>query len=155
LHILSPGIPAKEMTMEKLTEILAGKQPHFMRIAPACHIQDALSRMNTQGTDYLIVMDDNEKFLGLLTEHDIFSKSLYGTKSFSSSRVSDVMNTGLPLADSNDSVEQCMRLMKRHHVRYLPVFDEHDFVGVVSADDLLEVVVTRGRTVFDKENETA
>ena len=140
--------------MEKLTGILASKQPHFMRIAPASKLQDALSRMNTQGTDYLIVMDDDEKFLGLLTEHDIFTKSLYGSKSFSNSRVSDLMNTALPLAAADDTVEQCMRLMKRHHVRYLPVFDNHDFVGIVSADDLLEVVITRGKKVFDKETET-
>jgi CBS domain-containing protein len=141
--------------MEKLTGILAGKQPHFIRISPGSQVQDALSRMNTQGTDYLIVMDDNEKFLGLLTEHDIFTKSLYGNKSFSNSRVSDLMNTGLPLASADDSVEKCMHLMKSHHVRYLPVFDNHDFVGIVSADDLLDIVVKRGKKVFDKETETA
>src|SRR5690606_13222482 len=121
------------MTMEKLTQILAGKQNHFLRISPTCHIQDALSRMNTQNTGYMIVMDDDDRFLGLLTEHDIFSKSLYGTKSFTSSRVKDIMNTAFPIAYADDSVEQCIRLMNRHHVRYLPVFNNHDFAGVVSA----------------------
>lgn len=142
-------IPAKPISMEKVTEILAKKQPHFKRIAPACSIQDALSRMNSQGSDYLIVMDENEKFLGLLTEHDIFKKSLYGKKPFVKSTVDELMNTGLPVASYGDTVEQCMRLMKRHHVRYLPVFNNHDFMGVISADDILDEVVLRGRMVFD------
>jgi CBS domain-containing protein len=141
--------------MEKVTEILVRKQPHFKRIAPDCSIQDALSRMNSQGSDYLIVMDNDEKFLGLLTEHDIFKKSLYGKQPFGKTTVSDLMNTGLPLASTDDTVEQCMRVMKRHHVRYLPVFNNYDFIGVISADDILDEVITRGTRVFDKESETA
>ncbi len=137
--------------MEKVTEILARKQLHFQKISPGCTISDALCRMSTQNTDYLIVMDDNERFLGLVTEHDIATKSIFATQPFSKTRVMEIMNTRLPVVAAEDTVEQCMRVMRRHHVRYLPVFANHDFIGIVSSDDILEEAVSRGAIIFDME----
>jgi CBS domain-containing protein len=135
--------------MEKVTEILSRKQLHFKKISPACSISDALCRMSSQHTDYLIVMDDNEKFMGLLTEHDIASKSIFANQPLGKIRVKEVMDTRLPIADVDDTVEECMKLMKRHHVRYLPVFDNLSFRGIVSTDDILEEAVSHRAVIFD------
>jgi CBS domain-containing protein len=138
--------------MEKVTEILARKQTHFKKISPACFISDALCRMSSQNTDYLIVMDDEGNFLGLLTEHDVASKTIFANLPISKTRVREMMNTRLPVADVGDTVEQCMKVMKRYHVRYLPVFNELSFMGIVSTDDILEEVLSHGADIFD-ENE--
>lgn len=135
--------------MEKVTQILSRKQPHFKKIAPGCSVSDALCRMSTQHTDYLIVMDDNENFLGLITEHDVASKTLFANRSLTKTKVNEMMNTNLPVADVGDTVEQCMRVMKRHNVRYLPVFSQLNFLGIVSADDILDEAVSHGTKIFD------
>jgi signal-transduction protein with cAMP-binding, CBS, and nucleotidyltransferase domain len=139
--------------MEKVTGILAKKQPHFQRISPSVSIQDALSRMSTQKTDYLIVMDDNGRFLGLLSEHDIATQSIFARQSLAKTKVSEMMNTRLPVAEIHDTLEHCMVLMRRHHIRYLPVFDSLEFCGVLTIDDILEEAVRRGKGIFDKEPE--
>jgi signal-transduction protein with cAMP-binding, CBS, and nucleotidyltransferase domain len=135
--------------MEKVSQIIARKQPHFKKISPACSIRDALSRMSTQHTDYLIVMDDDENFLGLLTEHDVASKTVFAKRSLSKTSVNEIMHTNMPLADRDDTVEQCMRTMKRHHVRHLPVFDKLNFLGIISADDILDEAVNNRAGIFD------
>jgi CBS domain-containing protein len=135
--------------MEKVTEILARKQLHFKKISPVCSISDALCRMSSQHTDYLIVMDDNENFLGLLTEHDIASKTIFANQSLTKTRVNEMMDTRLPVADVDDTVEECMKLMKRYHVRYLPVFNDLNFIGIVSTDDILEEAVSHRAAIFD------
>lgn len=135
--------------MEKVTGILANKQLHFKKISPHCSISDALCRMSSQHTEYLIVIDDNEKFLGLLTEHDIASKSIFTNLPLSRIKVKEMMNTRLPIADVNDTVETCMKLMKQFRVHYVPVFDELEFIGVVSTDDILEAAVSNGAGIFD------
>lgn len=138
--------------MENVTVLLAKKQSHFNKISPNSTISDALCRMSCQNTDYLIVMDEDERFLGLLTEHDIATKAIFNNRSITLTKVNQMMNTRLPAADSDDSVEDCMRLMRRFNVRYVPVFKNLNFLGVVSSDDILQEAVSHRSKIFDMED---
>lgn len=137
--------------MEKVTEILARKLPHFKLISPDKTISDALCMMSSQNTEYLIVMDDNKNFLGLLTEHDIASKTIFPNRPLSKTFVKEVMNTRLPFADAGDTVEECMKTMKRYNIRYLPVFHNLSFLGIVSTEDILEEALSHRSAIFDEE----
>src|SRR6187455_256048 len=121
--------------MEKITSILAKKEPHFHTVSPGSSADIALSRMCHENVDYLIVMDEG-RYVGLLTEHDIASKVV-------------ITNKGLPAATTDDTVETCMQLMRQHHVRYLPVFEIHSFRGIVSSEDILEEAVNNRMEIFD------
>ncbi len=135
--------------MEKINEILARQLPHFKNIEPGCSISDALCRMTTYNTEYLIVMDETDNFLGLITEHDVASKALFMNKSLTDTKVIDILNTKLPFADAGDTLEQCMTVMKKHHVKFLPVFSNLEFKGIVSTDDILEEAVSHRSEIFD------
>jgi CBS domain-containing protein len=135
--------------MEKVTTILAKKQAHFNKISPECSVGHALFRMNTENTEYLAVLNDDEKFLGLLTEHDIARKTLFTNRSTEEICVKEIMNTRMPFADVDDTVEHCMRLMKRYNTRYLPVFEGFNFRGVISNEDILEEAVYNRTSIFD------
>jgi signal-transduction protein with cAMP-binding, CBS, and nucleotidyltransferase domain len=138
--------------MENVTVLLAKKQSHFNKISPNCTISDALCRMSCQNTDYLIVMDEDERFLGLLTEHDIATKTIFNNRSITLTKVNQMVNTRLPVADSESTVEDCMRLMKRFNVRYVPVFKNLNFLGVVSSDDIIHEAVNHRLKIFDVED---
>ncbi|MBN8688976.1 MAG: CBS domain-containing protein [Chitinophagales bacterium] len=135
--------------MERLNQILARHLPHFKEIAPGCSIRDALCRMSTQNTDYLIVMDEKGNFLGVLTERDVARKALFMNRSLTETHVREIMNTQLPFADANDTVEQCMSKMKKYHVKFIPVFSNMSFAGVISADDILAEAVEKRNVIFD------
>lgn len=135
--------------MEKVTTILSRHQFHFKKISPSCSISDALCRMSSQNTDYLIVMDDNNNFLGLLTEHDVASKTIFMNKPLTKSCVNEMMNTRLPFADVDDTVEDCMKVMKRYHVRHLPVFKNLVLMGIISTDDIIDEAVSHRNEIFD------
>jgi CBS domain-containing protein len=134
--------------MEKITSILAKKELHFHTVAPGSSADIALSRMCHENVDYLIVMDD-EKYVGLITEHDITSKAVIRNKQLTKTKVSEVMNNRLPAATTDDTVERCMQLMRQHHVRYLPVFEIHSFRGIVSSEDIIEEAVNNRMEIFD------
>ncbi|HEU5164217.1 MAG TPA: CBS domain-containing protein [Chitinophagaceae bacterium] len=135
--------------MEKITSILAKKELHFHTVSPGSSVDTALSRMCHENVDYLIVMDDDGLYVGLLTEHDIASKVVITNRQLTKTKVSDIMNKGLPAATTDDSVERCMQLMRQHHVRYLPVFEIHSFRGIVSSEDILEEAVNNRMEIFD------
>jgi CBS domain-containing protein len=138
--------------MENVTVLLSKKQSHFNKISPNSSISDALCRMSCQNIEYLIVVDDDEKFLGLLTDHDIATKTVFANKSLTSTKVKQMMNTRWPVADADNTVEDCMKLMSRYNVRYVPVFKNLSFLGVVSTDDILQEAVSHRSKIFDVED---
>ena len=134
--------------MEKITSILAKKELHFHTVSPGSSADKALSRMCYENVEYLIVMEEGQ-YVGLLTEHDITSKAVITNRQLTKTKVSDIMNKGLPAATTDDTVERCMQLMRQHHVRYLPVFEIHSFRGIVSSEDILEEAVNNRMEIFD------
>ena len=134
--------------MEKITSILAKKELHFHTISTGSSVDTALSRMCHENVDYLIVMEEG-KYVGLLTEHDITSKAVVRNKQLAKTKVGEVLNNRLPAATIDDTVERCMQLMRQHHVRYLPVFEDYSFRGIVSTDDILEEAVNNRMEIFD------
>jgi signal-transduction protein with cAMP-binding, CBS, and nucleotidyltransferase domain len=135
--------------MEKIASILSRKQSHFHNVPSSSLVSDALFKMSCQNIDYLVVLDENENFAGLLSEHDIATKVMYINKPLNKTRVSDVMNNRLPHATSVDTVEECMQMMQRHHIRFVPVFDDFNFVGVISSEDILSEAVHNRLEIFD------
>jgi signal-transduction protein with cAMP-binding, CBS, and nucleotidyltransferase domain len=135
--------------MEKVTAILERKQTHFKAVSPLCSVSDALGRMNCESTDHLIVMDENENFLGIITEHDIASKSLSTKVPASQTMVKQIMNTRLPVAFTEDTVESCMQSMHQYHVKLLPVFEGRLFKGVVTTEDILHEACWHRNEIFD------
>lgn len=137
--------------MEKITSILAKKQPHFHTVSPATSLEDALNQMCCENVDHLVVIDDDERFLGVISEHEVATKAIVSGKSLSKTEVKDMMNTKLPFATTNDSVEKCMQMMRRFNVRWVPVFENFTFKGVVSSEDILDEAVYNRSGIFDEE----
>ncbi len=62
--------------MEKIADVLARKYPQFSTVVPHCLVSDALYQMCSENVDFLIVLYD-DKFQGIITDHDIASKILF------------------------------------------------------------------------------
>ncbi len=138
--------------MKKVITILSRKQPYFNVVSTETSLDDALDKMNIENFRYLIVMD-NERFLGLLSEHDIFSKAMIKKRPLEKITVGETMKTGFPIVDSEESAETCLKMMQLFKVHQLPVFDNFRFCGVISSDDILQEAVESGeRTIFEADN---
>lgn len=139
--------------MEKVTSILAKKQHCFNHVLPGASLRDALFRMNCENTDCLIVMDEDDQFLGVLSEHEVASRAMFSKKPMEKITVKEVMNTGLPVIAADDTVESCIKLMRQFNVRFLPVFDKFRFCGIVSSDDILQEAAFNRASIFDDSGE--
>jgi CBS domain-containing protein len=140
--------------MERITLILERKGPHLHTVSCESPVTDALQQMRSENVDYLVVLNESDRFLGILTDHDIATKILLsGRKPFHKTTVREVMTTRLPVITTEDTVEKCMKIMRQHNVRFLPVFDGFDFRGVISTDDLIYEVVKNRMDVFDPEED--
>jgi predicted transcriptional regulator len=128
--------------MAKVSVILERKFPQFNTVSPNHLVSDALYQMCAENVDYLIVIDE-DKFLGVLTEHDVTNKMLFANKPMDEIRVHEFINKNLPVASSDSSLAYCMQLLERHNARYLAIYDDFTFKGVVSANDVMHELLTQ------------
>lgn len=139
--------------MEKITTILRRKEAHFHTVSPDCQLTNALHQMHCENVDYLVVLDENDRFLGILSDHDIATKIVFGKRPLQTSHVKDVMNTNFPVATIEDTVEKCMLTMRQHNVRFIPVFEGFEFKGVVSSDDIIREIIAYRTEIFDPQED--
>jgi signal-transduction protein with cAMP-binding, CBS, and nucleotidyltransferase domain len=122
--------------MERITDVLGRNQPQFNTFSANATVKDALYKMYCEHIDYLIVMEDG-RFMGILTEHDIAGKVLFSEKPLHNTLVKEFMTTEVPVVDDGDSLEHAMWLLEQHNARYLAVYEDFSFKSVVSAQDLM------------------
>jgi CBS domain-containing protein len=136
--------------MEKVADVLDRKYPQFNTASPTCFVSDALYQMICENVDHLIVLDD-DRFMGIITDHDIASKVLFDERPLKKVRVREFMNRTLPVATSEDSLEHCMQLMERFNARHLAIYDSFEFKGVVSSHDLMQQALTKRKATFEEQ----
>jgi CBS domain-containing protein len=79
--------------------------------------------------------------VGIITDRDIVLALVAKNVSPDAVRAGDVMSEPIETTDENDEVWQVLDRMRRRGVRRLPVVGVRgELIGIVSADDLLELV---------------
>ncbi len=141
--------------MKKITTIIKKKQDHFNSVAAETSVSDVLCRLGCSHTDYLIVIDKKGRYLGLVTEQDINAKSFLSATELQHIPVKEIMNTMLPAMDEQHTIEDCMRLMRAHRVKYIPVFNGFDFSGIVSTEDIVYEAIASRTNIFDDAEKSA
>jgi len=83
-----------------------------------------------------------------MTERDYSRKVILKGRHSSETKVGEIMTTDFPYVSMNDTVESCMQLMTSHRLRYLPVIENEQLVGIISINDLVtETILTQAETI--------
>ncbi len=135
--------------MRTVANILQNKPPVFNFIAPGAKVIEALHLMNSVNLSYLVVKDDHT-FHGIFSERDYSRNVILKGLHSDSCTVAEVMSTALPVVGMEDTVEHCMVLLNTHKSRYLVVFNNHEFQGVITINDVLREAISNKEMVFDE-----
>jgi CBS domain-containing protein len=127
--------------MSKIKAILTKKGPHFNIVTPDTKVVDALTLMKAENLSYVVVMKD-EQYLGLMSERDYTHKIKLEGRRSETATVKDIMTTDYPVIGYSDDLERCMVLMNVYKTRYLPVFEEMEFKGILTMNDLMREVIS-------------
>ncbi|HYF31433.1 MAG TPA: CBS domain-containing protein [Chitinophagaceae bacterium] len=133
--------------MKKVKDILARKGANVTNVNPDTSVLEALKIMADQNIGSVVVME-NERFRGIVTERDYSRKVVLKGKSSTDTKVSEIMSTDFPRVTPTDTVEQCMQLLSEKNIRYLPVFEGDELAGIISINDIVkETIITQQETI--------
>jgi len=84
-----------------------------------------------------VIVVDDERLLGILTDRDIIVRVLAEEKDPAATTVGDICSRELTTIRPTDSVGSAVRLMREKALRRLPVVEDNgEVVGIVSLGDL-------------------
>lgn len=77
------------------------------------------------------------KLVGIFSERDLMSRVVAKGRDPLTTCMAEVMTDDPLTINTNEDLENCLALMRRHGFRHLPVCHEGQLVGVVSLRDIL------------------
>lgn len=107
-------------------------------IRPDTTVKDAAKVMTQQRVGSLIVVD-NDKLVGIVTELDILWKVVAEDLDPKTTRVSEIMTKKVITVDVDKTLEDATHLMVENKIKKLPVLDNGKLVGILTATDLISV----------------
>jgi CBS domain-containing protein len=102
-------------------------------------IQEAAKKMKDNNVSSLVVVDDEGKPQGLVTERDLVRKVCINDVRTSSVTNKDIMSSPLITIDSNSSASVAVDVMLQNNIRHLLVVDKsntHNPIGIITPLDL-------------------
>ncbi len=126
--------------MQRVCEILDRKGSHIYSIDPEDSVYNAIAMMADKEVGALLVMRDNRP-VGIISERDYTRNVILKDKSSKATRVEEIMTSELITVSSHKHVDECVSLMKEHHIRHLPVSDNGEITGVLSLRDLFSAII--------------
>lgn len=133
--------------MRKVSDILARKGSNIVTVDAASLVLDALRLMADCNIGSIVVTEQGE-YAGILTERDYARKVILEGRSSDNTTVGEIMSTSLPKLLPDNTVEHCMQMMSDGKIRYLPVFNFNELVGIISMSDVVtETIMSHEHTI--------
>ena len=121
-----------------IREVLKIKGERLVSVTPQTSLLDAVALMVQNDIGALVVLHAGE-MVGMLTFREVLQALHSG--SVQASSVQSVMVQNPAAAKPEDTVDQMRTLMTERHIRYLPIKDAGQLLGVLSFHDVAKAAL--------------
>ena len=83
-----------------------------------------------------LVITDNEKVVGILTERDIIERTICERRLPEKTKVGEIMSSDIKTVHPLDTLNKAIEMMKKFNVKKLPVVSEGKIVGIITVTDI-------------------
>ncbi len=142
--------------MKLVHEVLKTKDGSIWSITPADSVYNAIASMAEHEVGALLVVDSPgahsrsvDQLVGIISERDYARKVILKDKLSKEIAVQEIMTHDVIHVDSHSRIEDCVRLMREHHVRHLPVIDDGEISGMLSLRDLFAAIIEDQATTIE------
>ncbi|HTZ38103.1 MAG TPA: CBS domain-containing protein [Stellaceae bacterium] len=118
--------------------ILRTKGKSVVTIHPDATVERAITVLRLRGIGALVVSDDGEAVMGIVSERDIVDAlGRYGSELLAVP-VAEIMACPVVTCEPDDSVAELMAEMTNRRMRHFPVIEDGRLCGIVSIGDLVK-----------------
>ena len=110
-------------------------KPKPLTRGPDVSVHDAVAAMSDKNYGSVMVVDDADKVIGVVTERDVMNKLVGKGLDAKTTKLRDIMTADPRLARETDDLIDWLRIMSNERFRRLPVVD---------ADGRIKAVFTQG-----------
>ena len=132
------GIVAAEVISMNVKSIIHTKGNKVHTVQKTQKINDAIEVLNTHNIGVVVVVDEDNKISGILSERDIIRKMEDHTASIYVASVSSCMTADPVTCSFDASIDEVMDIMTRRKIRHLPVVDDGQLAGLISIGDVVK-----------------
>jgi CBS domain-containing protein len=134
--------------MITVSDLLKTKGNQVWSISPNMSVLETLQFMAEKDVGALLVLED-EKIVGIISERDFVRSIAKTERCVLNTTVLEYMTKKVLTVRSNQSIEECMQLMTKEHIRHLPVVEGDKLVGLISIGDVVKGLMSYDRTMID------
>ena len=118
-------------------------------VKPSTTLQECAKIMQENHIGSLVVKD-NHKPKGILTEQDIVRKAVIFGGNVGDITVEKIMETNLMTISPEKDIFEALILMRDYNIRHLPVMDEEKMIGFVTSKDILKMAPDMFNILMEK-----
>lgn len=127
-------------TVSQLLETKGAKSSHIWSVPPETSAQAAMQLMADKDIGAVVVVEAG-RLIGIFSERDYARKvALPGLAP--ATPVSAVMTREVVSVTCEQSIDDCMGLMKSRSIRHLPVFDRGQLAGMITIRDVVYAIIS-------------
>jgi CBS domain-containing protein len=105
--------------------------------SPHDTIKDIATKMKEERIGSIVIME-NEKALGIVTDWDIVSNAVVKDVKPTMVKASDIMQK-LHTIEGEEGITEAARILRQHNIKRLGVVYKNRLVGIISASDVIAV----------------
>jgi len=123
----------------RISELLKTKTSGVITAEQRFTMHQVLKQMIDYKVGSVVVVDDNDFPVGIITERDIM-QLVYkqDVQDWCNKAVFEVMTTNIIIGVPEDDVEYIMALMTDNRFRHVPIMSEGKLIGLISIGDIVK-----------------
>ncbi len=126
VQMLMTSIPVQTATSEDTIEAISNKM-----------------KENQVGS--IVVVNEKNQPLGIVTERDIVRKVIAYGKDPKTTKVDDIKTTSLITIDPETNLHDAALIMTKYRIRRLPVVKDNTLYGIITSDDLVRYLYEKNK----------
>ena len=129
--------------MLKAEHLIAQQTPILCSIHPEAHLAEALKMLDDNHLEVLLVVDECQQRLGLVSKHDISYAYSTSQGKAHQMRIQDLLRPQEQniVAQKSDDIRDILSVMIEKSMSHLPIIHEDKVLAVVYIDDVVDAFV--------------
>ncbi|MCK5125855.1 MAG: CBS domain-containing protein [candidate division Zixibacteria bacterium] len=121
----------------RVKDLLESKKPP-VTIKYTKTIQDCMRLLIDNKIGSVIIVDDEKRPIGIITERDIFHLAFRYRGDMMDMIVKDNMTSKLIIGHPDDKIDDIADLITVNKIRHVPIMEDQKLVGIVSIRDVVK-----------------